>query len=59
MLAYVLAVLLIVNTNDSLAILQQLGDLGLLEDLDAIGLALGEILELDDELADSRTIAEP
>jgi hypothetical protein len=41
-----LTVLFVFNTNHLLAILQNLRDLGLLEDLDTIRRALGEIFEL-------------
>jgi hypothetical protein len=45
-LAYMLALVLVIDTGNLLAILDDLLDIGLLEDFDSIRLTLGEILEL-------------
>jgi hypothetical protein len=45
-LAHLLALVLVIDTGNLLAILDDLLDIGLLEDFDSIRLTLGEILEL-------------
>jgi hypothetical protein len=52
--AHLLAVLLVLYAKDVVTLLDQLADLGLLEDLDAVRLVLGEVFELGHQLMPGR-----
>lgn len=45
--AYLLAVLLVLNTSDGISVLDQLADLSLLKDLYTVGCVLSQIFKLD------------